>query len=140
MKWSEFFCVIKPSPLGGVGVFATCDIHKNTQLFTNPFKIRLLKSKDIPEEFIQYCARINDTDCLCPERFDRMEIGWYINHSFEPNIARKSVEYTAKEIHREKARPFYAVRDIRAGEEILVDYTYLKEPEHLKEEFYKTLG
>ena len=125
MKWSEFSCVIKPSPLGGVGVFATQDIPKNTLLFTNPFKIRLLKSKDVSAEFMQYCARINDEDLLGPERFDRMEIGWYINHSFEPNVARDPAEYSPEEIHNEKARSFYAIRDIRAGEEILRHVGYM---------------
>ena len=31
----------------------------------------------------------------------------------------------------------YALEDIKAGEEILIDYNCLNEPEHLKEDYYK---
>ncbi len=140
MPWSEFSFVLKPSPIGGVGVFATHDIPKGTILLTNSFKLRLLKIKDVPAEFIPFCVFLNDEECLCPERFDRMEIGWYINHSSVSNIAKKPFEYNSDEINNFKARPFFAIQDIKAGDEILIDYNYLNEPEHLKEDFYKKQG
>ena len=111
MQWSEFSFVLKPSSLGGVGVFATHDIQAGTLLLTNGFGLKLIKIKDVPEAFIQYCIYLNDEECLCPERFDRMEIGWYINHSSAPNIARKRSEYTSEEINSFKARPFLARQD-----------------------------
>ena len=137
MQWSEFSFVLKPSSLGGVGFFATHDIPTETILLTNSFGLRLLKIRDVPAVFIQFCVFLNDEECLCPERFDRMEIGWYINHSSTPNISKNPFEYNSEEINSFKARPFFAIQDIKAGDEILIDYNYLNEPEHLKEGFYK---
>lgn len=58
------------------------------------------------------------------ERFDRMEIGWYI-------------ELTDDVAHGLKKRNVYTIKKIKAGEEILIDYNYLKEPEYLKEDYYR---
>lgn len=137
LQSSEFTFILKPSPIQGIGVFATHNIPKGALLFMGKFKIRLLKSKNVPTAFKQYCVYLNDDECLGPENFDHMEIGWFIGHSKTPNIRRDSVEYTPQEINSFKARPFIAINDIKAGDEMLVDYTYLNEPEHLKEEFYK---
>lgn len=138
MNWTEFSFILKPSPLGGVGVFATHDIPSGTLLFNQDYKSnhRTLKIKDVPEELIKYCIYINNDECLCPERFDHMEIGWYLNHSATPNIAKKDLNEITMNIDRVK-RPFYAIKDIKAGDEILIDYNYLNEPEHLKEDYYK---
>jgi len=135
MEWTEFSFILKPSPLGGIGVFATHDIAKGTQVFKNSFELRNLKTKDIPSELIKYCIFLNDEECLCPKRFDRMEIGWYLNHSSDPNIANKFVITHASEFGKE--RLVYATKDIKAGDEILIDYNALGEPEHLKEDYYK---
>lgn len=75
MQWSEFSFVLKPSTLGGLGVFATHDIAKGSLLFNQNFEIRIMKVKDVPSALINYCIYISDDECLCPERFDRMEIG-----------------------------------------------------------------
>ena len=75
MNYSEFSFILKPSPLGGIGVFATHDVPIGSLLFNKEFELRILKIKDIPKELLQYCIYINDMECLCPERFDRMEIG-----------------------------------------------------------------
>lgn len=137
MNETEFFCILKPSPLGGIGVFAARNIPTGTLLFKYPAGhiVRTMKIKDIPEPFIQYCVYINNEEAWCPERFDRMEMGWYINHSNTPNIAAK------KELHisnNNVIKPsIYTIKDIKAGEEILIDYNYLGEPDSLKEDFYK---
>jgi len=137
MQTSEFSFVLKASSLEGVGVFATHDIKAGTQLLSRSFRLRKMKVKDIPAELLKYCAYISDEECLCPEQFDRMEIGWFINHSSTPNIARPSVQSSVHITQDLEARPFYAIKDIKAGDEILVDYNYLGEPENLKEDFYK---
>lgn len=125
-NFSEFSWILKPSPLGGIGVFAAHDIPAGTLLFTKDDEMRILKVRDVPQEFIKYCVFISDEECLCPGRFDRMEIGWFMNHSAEPNIDYDSNSFK-----------LYAVRDIKAGEEIFIDYNRLGEPEHLKEGYYK---
>ncbi len=143
MDWSEFSFMLKPSALGGVGVFATHDIPQGTHLFNQQFnqqfQLRTMKTKDVPAPLVKYCIYLNDEECLCPERFDRMEIGWYINHSSTPNIARKHPLGHATEIrdNKDKERIIFATQDIKAGDEILIDYNGLAEPEHLKEDFYK---
>lgn len=129
--------MLKPSPLGGIGVFATHDIPAGTLLFNQNFEIRTMQVKDIPKALLPYCIYLNDEECLCPERFDRMEIGWYINHSSKPNIARRNKVSNAQAVKDLKARTVHAIRDIKAGEEIFIDYNSLDEPEHLKEAYYK---
>lgn len=135
---SEFSFVLKPSSLGGVGVFATHDIQAGDQILARAFKIRRMKVKDIPTELLKYCTYINEEECFGPEQFDRLEIGWFINHSFTPNIAIKNVVKDFSHItDNAESRPFYALKDIKAGDEILIDYNYLNEPQDLKEYFYK---
>ena len=78
-QWSEFSFILQPSSLGGIGVFATHDLLQGTKIFDGNHKPRTMLIKDIPPAFLKYCIYINDSECLCPERFDRMGIGWYIN-------------------------------------------------------------
>lgn len=125
VEWTEFSFVLKPSILGGVGVFATHDIPKGTALFSGKSSSMKRKISEIPPDFIKYCIFLSDEECLSPERFDHMGIGWYINHSSTPNIGKNR-------------HGFIAVCDIKTGEEILFNYNELNEPEHLKEAYYKT--
>lgn len=124
-SWSEFSIALKPSPIGGIGVFATHFIKAGTRIFTGEFVRKKRLIKDIPESFRKYCIYINDEECYSPERFDRMETGWFLNHSDHPNMG-KNVEGL-----------LVALRDIQADEEILVDYNRYEEPEHLKEDYYR---
>lgn len=143
MHYSECSFILKPSALGGVGVFAVHDIPANSLVLDQPFELRVMKTKDIKSEWVKYCIYINDEEMVAPERFDRMEIGWYINHSDEPNIARKTPLHNtrasnkAEIIANMKVRSIYAIKDIKSGDEILIDYNSLDEPEHLKEHYYK---
>jgi hypothetical protein len=138
MDWSEYSFILKPSPLAGVGVFATHDITAGSPIFdhTRPSTSRVLKSKDLPEAMRHYVIYLNDEECLAPERFDRMEIGWYLNHSTEPNIEKRSVGSEGSVLDRPR---FFAIKDIKAGDEIVINYNHLNEPEHLKENYYRKL-
>lgn len=122
---SEFALILKPSEIGGVGVFAASDIPAGKLVFSQPFHPRLMKVNDIPKEFLKFVIYLNEEECLAPQRFDRMEIGWYLNHSDTPNIT-KIAEHTA-----------VSNREIKAGEEIFIDYNQLNEPENLKEDYYR---
>jgi hypothetical protein len=124
---NEYSLILQPSALGGIGVFTTHDFPQGSQIFSGTFSPRKLLIKDIPSAFLKYCIYLNDEECLCPERFDRMEIGWYLNHSDQPNIIKQAENLIV------------STRDIKAGEEILIDYNHLNEPEHLKEAYYKPL-
>ena len=60
---------------------------------------------------------------MCPRDFACMELGWYLNHSKNPNAYHNDYE-------------FYALTDIKVGQEILIDYNSLEEPEEGKEDYY----
>src|SRR5580700_3449828 len=89
----QFSFILKPStiPNGGVGVFAVHDIDEGVRLKFHPdqFEFQRLKREAIPEDFLKYCIAEEDDWYRCPLYFNRMEIGWYINHSYTPNVIRK---------------------------------------------------
>lgn len=125
----EFSFVLKPAE-HGIGVFAAHDIKEGAYLrffggktvLTNVTVIR--NKEDVPEFFQQYCID-RDDKLVCPKDFRHMEIGWHLNHSKKPNAHHKNYDY-------------YASRDIKAGEEITIDYNSLEEPEEAKGEYYKS--
>jgi SET domain-containing protein len=128
---NEFSFVLKPAA-HGVGVFATHDIPQGTRLRvfgdTNP--IRLMKKEDVPETLRDWCASRRDV-LMCPPDFGYMPIGWYLNHSDEPNAMHDSTETT------DTYGEWLAARTIRSGEEITINYNELDEPEDEKKEYYK---
>ena len=126
-KTTEFSFILKSSE-HGIGVFAMHDIKEGTylRLFGDEEKLedrsQRRSKKDIPKFFWQYCADRGDT-LLCPKDFGEMSVGWYLNHSREANATHKDYHW-------------YAARDIKAGEEILIDYNTLEEPGAAKEAYY----
>ncbi len=127
---NEFSFILKPSN-HGVGVFATHDIAKGTrlrlwgeQVEDDVDRARLLDKEAVPEALKGYCVD-RGGKLLCPNDFGRMEIGWYVNHSDAPNVYQKKYKW------------FYAKRDIKEGEEILIDYNSLNEPEENRGKYYK---
>lgn len=130
---TEFSMILQPSKIDGIGVFTLQDIPQGAILFDCSHVIRKLNTKDVPSALLKYCAHLNDTECLGPERFDRMEIGWFLNHSDTPNIGYNNPALATGD----RTREMYALRDINAGEELLLNYNELNEPEYLKEDYYK---
>ncbi len=118
---SEYSFILGVSKVAGIGVFATHDIPKGTMIFFIEQKVS--KIKDVPEKFLPYVVYLNDEECLRPMRFDRMSVLWYINHSNNPNAI-------------DLVDTIIAAKDIKAGEEILVDYNQLNEPDSFKEPYY----
>lgn len=141
--YNEYSFELKPSPLGGIGVFATHDIAKGTKVFTPNSEIRIKLVEEIPPPLRKFCIFINPQEAICPWRFDRLELGWFVNHSFDPNIRAttplKDLSLMDKEliIKHFKERENFAVKDIKGGDEILVDYNSLGEPQSLKEEYFR---
>lgn len=103
----EFSFTLKPSPLDGIGVFATHGIAKGAclRLFAEGDERKL--TIKIPTAFQKHVVVDNPT--MCPSDFGRMSVGWYLNHSDDPNAAHKDYVY-------------FALRNIDAGEEITIDY------------------
>lgn len=124
---NEFSFVLKPSKYG-VGVFVTHDIMKGTQLrlFGKDGKQGdcVRKKNKVPRRFFDYCIEQNDY-LVCPKDFGCMPVGWYINHSTNFNATH----------HKDYG--FYASKDIKEGDEILIDYNTLGEPDKFKDDYYK---
>jgi SET domain-containing protein len=125
---TEFSFILKKSKYG-IGVFATHPIKKDAPLRLfgdlNLKEDVAIKRKpgSVPKIFEQYCVFRSDF-MLCPSDFGCMEVGWFVNHSKKPNIYHKNYDY-------------YALKDIKEGDEITVDYNSLEEPDKNKEEYYK---
>jgi hypothetical protein len=141
MEWSEFHFVLMPSRLGGIGVFAAHDIETGMRVSDPKFEVRVLKKKEIPPIFHKYCIHKNEEEFFCPPRFDCMQIGWFINHSNEPNviIIRDSCNRRLANESLTMNPEIMSLRTCKkvfAGDEILIDYNILNEPEHLKEGYY----
>lgn len=110
---------LKPStiPGAGVGVFATADIPRGTVLhgLFAPDDVRRLTWAEfdalpVPNEVKQHFVTRYEAECFVPLCFNRMSVGWYLNDSGEPNLGHDaSYEY-------------FALRDIAAGEELLIRY------------------
>ena len=113
-KTSELSFILKPSTVEGIGVFASHKIAKGTylKLFCSKEKVRKIPAQKLKGNyFIRYCLDEGKT-LFAPENFGRMSVGWYLNHSNKPNAAHKNYRY-------------YSLKEIRAGEEITIDYNSL---------------
>jgi SET domain-containing protein len=117
-KTDEFSFLLKPSKIAGVGVFVTHNIKKGTRLrlFKRPERIIWANDVDkIPHlrKFTDFFGVIEGKFISIPEDFSSMCVGWYMNHSDKPNA-----------VHDERYR-YFAKNDIKAGEEITIDYREL---------------
>jgi hypothetical protein len=118
---------LKPSNIDGVGVFAVKDIAKGTYVFAEDDEPIVWIDKQsvsaLPKELkrlYEDFSIITDGKYGCPESFDKLTTSWYLNHSEDPNVAADE-NYT-----------FYALRDIKAGEELTADYrTYSELPSNM---------
>ncbi len=113
----KVFVRLAPSKIHGVGVFAIIPIKKGTYVFgsddaemvwVKKSSIRQLP-KPIRKLYQDFCVPKNNR-YGCPNNFNNLTLSWYLNHSINPNVA-------ADEDYR-----FYAIRNIKKGEELTVDY------------------
>ena len=114
--------MLKPSPIEGIGVFAVSDIAKGCRdMFSKPdaadewITIAKKEIETLPAhaQFLvgNYCL-YDDRNYFVPGHgFKKMDLALFINHSGIPNI-----------ISINDGDYFEAIRDIKAGEEILIDY------------------
>ena len=113
------FFRLRPSTIAGagVGVFAVTNIPKGAvlkELFDGDDVRRLswaeFAALDAPAEVKENFVTRYETECFLPKCLNRMSVGWYLNDSDDPNLAHDAnYEY-------------FAVRDIAAGEELLIRY------------------
>lgn len=110
---------LKPStiPDAGVGVFATTDIPRGTllkELFAPDDVTRRTWAEfaalDVPAEVKENFVTRYEEECFTPRDFNRISVGWFLNDSEEPNLAHDA-NYD-----------YFTLRDVRAGEELLIRY------------------
>jgi len=114
---------IKPSPIHGVGVFAIRDIPKGTDVFRGEIRrfvevpIREVESADpeLQKLYEDFCGR-NGENYSCPDSFNNLTPSWHLNHS----------KTEVNSLCDEKGR-ILTLRDIKKGEELLLDYSKYEE-------------
>lgn len=106
----------------GVGVFAIRSIKKGTNIFSTdtakmvPVDGKQIKRlpKEIKKLYEDFCVikkKKNGKTYLCPRNFNVLTVAWYINDSDDPNV------------RCDKYYDFFALRNIRAGEELTAEYS-----------------
>jgi SET domain-containing protein len=111
-RTNEFSFLLKPSRIAGIGIFAVHGIAKGTYLAffreSEPSPLRRVTSKN--RFFVERFGVPGGKNAYyCPPDFRWMSIGWYVNHSTKPNAFHINYRY-------------FALRDIKAGTEITIDY------------------
>ena len=114
------YVMIQPSPLHGIGVFAIRDIPMGTRdMFSQGvgewIKLTIAEVEALPKhsrDLVEnHCLFDEDVYYVPDYGFKVVDLVIYLNHSDTPNvISVNDGEY------------FEAIRDIAAGEELLVDY------------------
>lgn len=126
---NDIYCRIKRSKVHGVGVFAIKDIPKGINPFKNLVdenkkeyidihknKIKNL-SKDVKKMLDDYLGINEDNTYSIPiDGINKMDISFFMNHSNNPNISIENSKDTEKYVI------FYAKRNIKKGEELLINY------------------
>ena len=114
------FVMLKPSPVQGIGVFAIADICKGQRnIFSNDKSEWIPVSKAevavLPEHsravVENYCLYDEDNYFIPEYGFKMIDLVVYLNHSDEPNV--RSIN---------EGEDFVALRQIKAGEELLINY------------------
>lgn len=119
------YVMLKPSVTAGVGVLAIKDIAKGCRdMFSRPNKEdRWIKvSKDEVESLPSHAKHLIENYCLYDEEnyfvpdygFKKIDLSLFLNHSDNPNV--KSIA---------EGDYFEALRDIKSGEELLINYAEL---------------
>lgn len=120
---------LRPSQIhkGGVGVFAIRNIKKGAHLFPgddeNLIWVERRKVAKTPAEIrklYQDFAVLKNGKYGSPQNFNLLTVAWYLN---EPKAGSKPNVRCDPKTYK-----FYALRDIRAGEELTVNYSTYSEP------------
>lgn len=116
----DTYVMIKPSPLHGIGVFAIRDIPKGTRdLFSQGvgewIKLTIAEVEALPKhsrDLVENHCLFDEDHYYVPDYgFKLVDLVVYLNHSDTPNV-----------ISIDEGEYFEAIKDIAAGEELLVDY------------------
>ncbi|MBK6936215.1 MAG: SET domain-containing protein [Chitinophagaceae bacterium] len=124
---TDTYVMLKPSTVHGIGVFAIRDIPKACRtIFSQGIGEWIKLSFEEVGQLPEHSRNLIETYCLYDEEnyfvpdygFKLMDLVLYLNHSGDPNVVSiNDGEY------------FEALREIKAGEELLVDYGSIVEVE-----------
>jgi uncharacterized protein len=115
----EVYARLAPSKVHGVGVFAISHIPKGTYVFWGDDDklvwVRKGQLKGLPlsiqKLYRDFCVMKNHgKEYGCPKNFNLLTLAWYLNDSRRPNLKC------------DKSYRFFALRNIKAGEELTADY------------------
>lgn len=114
MKASDGHLILKPSPIQGIGVFTLSPIKKGDRVrLSSENDAKIVEASELarlPKAYYQYHVPDVQGNWWGPLDYNCMSIGWYLNHSKNPNIDISS--------------NFAAVRQIAKDEELTIDYSY----------------
>jgi SET domain-containing protein len=116
------YVMLKPSPVEGIGVFAIKNIPKGCrQMFSKPsvndkwVTVTKQEVAALPPhaQFIvgNYCLYDDENYFIPDNGFKKIDLSLFLNHAGTPNI-----------ISINDGDYFEAIRDIKAGEELFIDY------------------
>jgi SET domain-containing protein len=123
----DVFCRLGVSPLHGVGVFAIRPIAKGLNPLRSRVKHREIKFtqdeiKVLPpgvrKQIEMFCYYDEDGVMISTMGMNTMDFAIYVNHSKQPNLRMN------------KDGSFEALRPIRIGEELTMDYDHSFDAEH----------
>jgi len=114
--------MLKPSSIEGIGVFALRDIHKACRdMFSKPdaadewitVSKKEIDSLPAHAQFLagNYCLYDEEHYFVPAQGFKKIDVSLFLNHSDAPNV-----------ISINDGDYFEALRDIKKGEELLIDY------------------
>ena len=115
------YCRLGISPVHGIGVFAIRAIPKGAhplQTMSEPKEIKFTRKeiaklpKSVREQIKIFCYYFKDEVQVSTMGLNTMDIAFYLNHSKNPNLRMK------------KSGDFEALRNIHAGEELMMDYDH----------------
>ena len=123
------YVMLRPSPVAGIGVFALQDIANGCRdMFSKPDKHDnwISLSKKETESLPDHAKILVENYCLFDEEnyfvpdygFKKIDVSLFLNHSDTPNV-----------ISVHEGEYFEAIRDIKAGEELVIDYGSIVEGE-----------
>jgi SET domain-containing protein len=122
-QWSKALLYLGASKIDGIGCFPDITIRKGE--FVRVFApedsrwVPLKKAEASPHNKLikRFGIRVA-RGYWTPINFLRISVGWYMNHSETPNLQSDDGDVT-----------YYALADIRPGEEVTMDYRRM-DPEH----------
>jgi SET domain-containing protein len=121
----DTWVALRPSPVHGIGVFALRDIPQGCRTIFSAgvgdwLKLSFSEVEQLPEHsrsLVETYCLYDDTHYFVPDYgFKVMDLALYLNHSDTPNIVSVN-----------EGESFEALRAIKAGEELLVNYGTIAE-------------